>query len=181
MKPSIMIDLETLGTKPGSVISSIGACCFDPHGSWIGEQLHIHVDHVDSVKRGFNIEAETVAWWFAQGDTARQAITAGQAIAYPVVSALEKLGHFVRSNGSEPWIWCNGGSFDFPILAAYFAKFDKPLPWDYWQEMDLRTLKNLNKSLRLERQGTHHDALADAIHQARLVQHILQANPDMDA
>lgn len=29
--------------------------------------------------------------------------------------------------------------------------------------------------------GTHHNALKDAVHQAKLVQHILQLNPDMDS
>ena len=38
-----------------------------------------------------------------------------------------------------------------------------------------------HKGLRIERTGTHHNALDDAIYQARLVQHILNSNPDMDA
>lgn len=32
--PHIMIDLETMGTRPGSAILSIGACSFDPN--WLG-------------------------------------------------------------------------------------------------------------------------------------------------
>ena len=46
-------------------------------------------------------------------------------------------------------------------------------PWTFWQERDLRTLKGLSPDLRIERSGTHHNALDDALHQARLVQHIL--------
>lgn len=188
MKPSIMIDIETLGTRPGCVISSIGACVFDLHGTFTNPTLHLHVSLDDSERHGFRIEADTVVWWIGQSPEARNALIDGQRThmngsptTYSAENAVAALSLFVRSVEGEPWIWCNGASFDFPILAAYFARFNRPLPWNRWQEMDLRTLKNLNKGLRLERQGTHHNALDDAIHQARLVQHILQANPDMDS
>ena len=77
--------------------------------------------------------------------------------------------------------WCNGASFDFPILATAYRLVKKPLPWEFWKERDLRTLKGLNPDLRVERDGVHHNALDDARHQARLVQHILQFNPDLDS
>lgn len=181
MTRAIMIDLETLGKRPGCIISSIGAVVFDPHSDWIGDTLHTHIDWADSELRGFKADVDTVKWWLKQDDAAASALVAGQDDASLVASALDGLCNFIAGAGNEPDIWCNGASFDFPILAAYYDHFHWTLPWQYWQERDLRTLKGLNKGARIERAGVHHNALDDAIHQARLVQHILQFNADMDA
>lgn len=48
MSIQMMIDLETLGLEPGSVILSIGAVVFDPNAGWVpdlppysrGSQFH---------------------------------------------------------------------------------------------------------------------------------------------
>ena len=181
MSRAVMIDIETLGKRAGCVIVSIGAVIFDPNSDWVGESLHTHIDVDDSHLRGFKTDIDTVFWWLGQPDEARASLRAGQDSAVSVYAALDGLCNFIAGAGDEPGIWCNGASFDFPILYAYFDHFNLPLPWNFWQERDLRTLKGLNKGLRIARQGTHHDALDDALHQARLVQHILQANPDMDA
>ena len=81
----------------------------------------------------------------------------------------------------EADIWCCGASFDFPILKYAYHVIGMKEPWEFSNEMCLRTLKKLNKGARIERAGTHHNALDDAVHQAKLVQHILQLNPDMDS
>lgn len=60
MKLSIMIDIETLGTRPGCVISSIGACVFDRHGTFIEPKMHISglvttlPDAIDNATAFFN-------------------------------------------------------------------------------------------------------------------------------
>jgi DNA polymerase III epsilon subunit-like protein len=181
MTPAIMFDLETLGKRPGCIVASIGAVIFDPRGNWIGETLHTHIDMEDSALRGFNAEPDTVKWWLGQDDNARGLLVAGQDAAVSAYAAIDGFCNFIASAGPDAEIWCNGNSFDIPILAAYFHHFHLPLPWNYWQERDLRTLKALNKGARIERHGTHHNALDDALHQARLVQHILTFNSDMDA
>ena len=181
MTRAIMFDLETMGKRPGCVILSIGACVFDPHTDWIGDTLHIHIDSDESELRGFKANMGTVRWWLTQDTEARAALEAGQKNAVSPFAAIDGFCNFVSSAGNDPDVWCNGNSFDIPILAAYFGHFHLELPWNYWQERDLRTLKGINKGQRIERTGTHHNALDDALHQARLVQHIFAANPDMDA
>lgn len=178
MNHSVMIDLETLDNKPTAAIASIGAVIFDPRSDYIGQGLHIHVklDGQDSNGRTFG--ADTILWWLKQSDDARSALTRGQESALDMHDALTDLAIFI-SDDCE--IWANGTSFDLPILAHAYRSHYLGIPWSYWQERDLRTLKGLNKGLRIERTGTHHNALDDAIYQARLVQHILNSNPDMDA
>jgi DNA polymerase III epsilon subunit-like protein len=178
MKPAIMIDLETLGQAPGCAIASIGAVKFDPHSDWIGDLFHIHISLESCQQHGLSMDASTVLWWLQQDEQARVTLLSGQSNATNLITALDAFeGYF----GGGEAIWCNGASFDFPILTAAYKAINHQAPWLYWHEHDLRTLKNLNKGQRIERHGTHHNALDDAIHQARLVQHILQANPDMDA
>lgn len=35
------------------------------------------------------------------------------------------------------------GAFDYPILAKLMAEQDVPIPWQYWQLRDVRTLDDL--------------------------------------
>ena len=41
------------------------------------------------------------------------------------------------------------------------------MPWAFYEERDFRTLKNLPDAVEVEHEGTEHDALDDAIYQAR--------------
>lgn len=198
MKPAVMIDLETLGKAPGCAIASIGAVKFDPYSDWMGDIFHVHVDLKSCEASGLKIDADTVLWWLQQDVDARDVLINGQREAArssqqglsiswcpkkmcACATLYTALDAFTGFYADSEAIWCNGASFDYPILSAAYAAIRENAPWQFWQEHDLRTLKNLNKGARLARLGTHHSAMDDAIHQARLVQHILQYNPDMDA
>lgn len=177
--PAVMFDLETLDNRASAAISSLGAVLFDPRSDWMGKTLHIHIDLPSQRAYNRSIGAETVLWWIGQDDVARQTLRDGQsATPADLIVALEAFEAFIPK---EAEIWCNGNSFDLAILADAYDRFNWPRPWKFWNERDLRTLKGLNKTLRIERSGTHHNALDDAIHQARLVQHILQSNSDLDS
>jgi DNA polymerase III epsilon subunit-like protein len=175
----VMIDLETMGQKPTAAIASIGAVLFDPHGDWIGDAFHMHVDLESCVGQwGLDMDPATVLWWLSQSDEARKTLIAGQTRAASLTESLSALSRFLPT-GCTPW--CNGASFDFAILSHAYGVIKKPVPWEFWKERDLRTLKGLNPDLSVARDGVHHNALDDARHQARLVQRILQANPDLDS
>ena len=74
--------------------------------------------------------------------------------------------------------WAQGPRFDFGILEHLFDQFGHHKNWFYWQEADSRTIFNLMpKDPRKDNQGSqedHHDALADAIVQAKAVQNSFQ-------
>jgi len=180
MTMDLMIDLETLGTNANAAIASIGAVLFDPRSDRIGDSLHLHVSLDDCLARGLTIDAGTVTWWLEQADDARHALVVGQLAAMPMDAAQHALKS-IMPRDKEECLWCNGASFDFPILGNAYRACGLEPPWRYWAERDLRTLKALHKGASLDRIGTKHNALADAIHQARLVQHIFQFNPDIDA
>lgn len=175
---NVMLDLETMGKRPTSAIASIGAVRFDPLGDWIGYRFQIHVSLENCQRHGLTLDAETLVWWLDQAEEARTALRIGQAGAAPLITALDAFSAWMPGGAI---VWCNGASFDLAILANAYHVAGMPVPWAYYNECDLRTLKVLHKDLRIERDGIHHNALDDAIHQARLVQHILQFNKDMDA
>ncbi len=178
LQPALMVDIETMGKRPTSAFTSIGAVLFDPHGDWIGDTFHIHVSLENCMRHGLKVDADTIIWWMHQDEAARNTFIFGQVDAAPLITALEAFSAFAQQ---ACHIWCNGNSFDFPILNNAYDVVGMQTPWHFWHEHDLRTLKNLNKGTRIEREGIHHNALDDAVHQAKLVQRILQTNPDMDA
>lgn len=167
MHTNVMLDIETFGRKAGCVVLSIGAVEFDE--KTIGKEFEVNISVTDSVKNGLHTDPETVLWWMKQSDEARSAITSGKAELLHRATA-EFAAAFVWPNKR---VWCNGASFDFPILNALFAATQMDTPWKYWQEMDMRTIKNfVGKDVWKKLQGhdTLHTALGDARAQARTLQ-----------
>ena len=61
--------------------------------------------------------------------------------------------------------------FDYAILQNLYAQLGQPVPWNYWQIRDSRTLFNmLPKDPRKDVQMDLHNALADCYFQAKSVQ-----------
>ena len=68
-------------------------------------------------------------------------------------------------------LWCQGPLFDYAILQNLYAQLGQPVPWNYWQIRDSRTLFNmLPKDPRKDVQMDLHNALADCYFQAKSVQ-----------
>lgn len=171
---NVMIDLETLGTAPGSIILSIGAVAFNegqPESEWsVFNSGPINIDSSYSV--GLTSDEATVAWWSRQAEDARKLLTAAQVGGADVRKAL--YGFMVWFPGGAS-IWSNGASFDEPVLtAAYRVATAGAPPWEYYNSCCYRTMKNLFRNVPApEFQGLKHDALADALHQTRHLQAIL--------
>lgn len=165
-----MIDIETLGTRPGSVIVSIGAVPFDPVAGTIGEGgFHVHIDWADAQRCGLRIDAETVGWWLQQSDGARLSLMSIDA--QSLASALADLATLWDTNRAiHPW--SHGAGFDVVLLeSAYFA-CGRKAPWQYNRVMDCRTiyaLAGVKPKDFFEPGATVHNALDDARAQARAV------------
>jgi len=176
---NVMIDLETMGHTTTAPITEIGAVRFDPDSDRIaGEHFHCAVSLENCIRLGMTPDASTICWWLAQGEDARRNFIATQLDPAPLVTALDSLAQFIPPDAI---VWANGASFDFAILGHAYRTVGLPLPWKFFNERCLRTLKALNKGIAVERYGTAHSALYDAITQARLVQRIFQTNLDLDS
>ncbi|HCF6745576.1 TPA: 3'-5' exoribonuclease [Klebsiella variicola subsp. variicola] len=178
----VMVDLETMGKKHNAPIVAIGAVVFDPATGSIGESFYKVVCLESSVNWGAVIDPSTVFWWLKQSSEARSAIVNDDAI--PLLDALLQFREFVSDNvaggSKKAQVWGNGASFDNSILRSSYDCIAEDYPWEYWNDRDVRTMVELGQAIGFDPkttipfEGDRHNALADAIHQARYVSAIWQ-------
>ncbi|WP_283802148.1 exonuclease [Klebsiella quasipneumoniae] len=178
----VMVDLETMGKKHNAPIVAIGAVVFDPATGSIGDSFYKVVCLESSVNWGAVIDPSTVIWWLRQSSEARSAIVNDDAI--PLQDALLQFREFVSDNvaggSKKAQVWGNGASFDNSILRSSYDCIAEDYPWEYWNDRDVRTMVELGQAISFDPkttipfEGSRHNALADAIHQARYVSAIWQ-------
>lgn len=170
MKKQVMLDLETLGKSPGAVIVAIGAVIFDASG--LGFEFYQRIDAVDCQQNGLTLDAETVLWWLQQSDEARKEICQP---GLPLHEVLTNFANWLEENaGGDFALWGNGASFDNALLAAAYRAAHMETPWKFWNDRCYRTMKAMRPNIKLDRNGTHHNALDDAKSQALHLIQILE-------
>ncbi len=168
----VMLDIETLGNESNSIILSIGACYFDPDTGVIGDKLSIHVDAKSCEEAGMKANADTALWWMGQDEDARKSIITNQRNAIRIEGALSELSGFIKPNSQ---VWGNGSTFDNAIVKSAYSKFKLTEPWKFWNDRDVRTIVEIGRDVHFNPksdmpfEGIRHDALDDAIHQAKYV------------
>lgn len=162
----IMLDLETMGTGPNAAIVAIGAVAFDLQAGTIGDRFYRVVDLGTSVVMGGEIDADTVLWWMKQSDDARAMFTRDSV---PLSLALADFSLWLSAHGAPDnvRVWGNGAAFDNVILSSAYRSSSRTQPWRHWNDRCYRTVKSLYPDVKLERVGTHHNAVDDAESQAR--------------
>lgn len=164
----LMIDLETLGTKPNSPIIAIGAVFFDRKTGELGASFESVVEF-DSACEDRAIDPSTVAWWMGQSDAARKGVLRGE---NKMARALADFVYFVKDN-SEGTVhpWGNGSTFDISMLENCLEQFGYETPWPFWAIRDCRTVECISgiDKRHFKREGVHHWALDDAKHQVKYI------------
>jgi len=72
-------------------------------------------------------------------------------------------------------IWAQGPAFDIVILEDLYRQLGRPIPWNFWQIRDSRTLFSVHGDPRKKDRLGAHNALIDCYYQARAVQHIYKS------
>ena len=175
MTDHIMLDLETLSTKPTAVILSIGAVLFTEQG--IHEQFYTAIKQPEDLMGSwaldgrFHVEQSTLDWWDKQSPEARLVFTDPKAL--EIENALDAFTAWIY-DVTEDWqqvrMWGNGSSFDNVILSHAYWRCEYKQPWKFYNDRCYRTVKNMYPNVKKRRVGTHHHALDDAVTQA---QHLL--------
>lgn len=168
----IMIDIETLDTRPTSVILSLGAVVFDE--TELGRTFHRRIDIDSCLRLNMTVSGSTIAWWMEQPDVARKLFqTQGTNIA-------NVLDAFTRAFDWEKIkeVWANGTDFDLVILRNAFERTGIRCPWAYYKGRDYRTVRKLFPQAVLNECTVEprikHDAFEDATSQALTLQRLLQ-------
>lgn len=164
----VMLDLETWGTRPGSALRSIGAVAFHPERETIGRTFYSNIDKDSCLTAGLTIDADTVAWWARQS---KESIAALEDNPRPLGDVVTYFHDWFTSVGGK-FVWCHGGNFDEPLWTAACRAVTQSVPWKFWNARCTRTLYAVADfdAKSIPRSGTYHNAIDDAVHQARCVQ-----------
>ncbi len=165
----IMVDLETLDTRPSAIILSIGACRVNWDKGEITDRFYRVVDVQSCKDAGLTESAETRAWWNKQSPEARRVFTDPSV---PLIQALSDFATYLKFfNSSKVEVWGNGSDFDNVILINAYDALGLDAPWRFYNNRCFRTVRKTLAHCIQEpkRQGTYHNALDDAIFQAEIL------------
>ncbi len=181
----IIIDLETLGTRPGCPIIEIGACAIDNGTGEIcanfsrrvsGTYSYSDVRRVAEGKdRLSGVESGTASWWTMDSgrDETLRKILSRRYSPSADIDALIALAEWCAAvrDFDAARVWGNGPTFDLAILAHAYEREHIPLPWYWYEERCVRTALELagceRGSVSWIERGPRHRALNDARHEAR--------------
>ncbi len=168
-----MLDLETLSTRPGGVILSIGAVMFDSTG--LGNKFYAVLSTLSQEQLGMHTDPATLIWWEKQSDAAKAVLRESTLLKAGHSHTLNMFNQFWQTNGAR-YLWCNGANFDDPMLTALYVASGVTPPWHYTNVRCYRTLKALAPHIKAPgRRGTYHNALNDAETQAEHAVLLLRA------
>lgn len=160
-----MIDIETLGTVPGSTIISIGAVCFAEN---MPEQEWYKIDIGPISRRNsywFTEDPSTIAWWERQSYPAKEVYDKSRTSELSIKNALKA---FKDNLPVDLRIWSNGADFDIPLLNYAFRIVSLDSPWSHKNSRCYRTIKNQHLNISADASsGIKHNALEDALYQTR--------------
>ena len=161
----IMLDLETWGTTAGSALRSIGACVFDPTSGAIGEKFYANITDASCEDVGLTRDKLTEAWWAERSAEAQGAFAKDP---LHIVDALAAFNAWWTAQNSQ-WVWGHGANFDPVLLEAAYEACMMKAPWKFWDVRCCRTVLALANRKPMRSGGVHHNALDDAIAQAKAV------------
>jgi len=183
-KIDLMLDLETLDTKPGATVLSIGAAFFNRATAVIEGLFYVEVNIESQLPLHTTVSADTMDFWQRTNPKWIEKVMSTEyqkENTIPVSEALMELDAWVQDFylkfdlGS---VWAQGQDFDFPILAELYnrvrngemnAETGSFLPWPFWLHRDTRTAYDISgfNAHDVKRNGTHHNALDDCLHQIK--------------
>lgn len=164
----VMVDIETLDITSSAQLLQIGAV------SSTGETFTVNVEMGNTAV--YRVSPATLQWWVDDAKRAQKLASMKQN-AKPIPAALVAFTEWLEKVQSDE-LWCNGASFDFPIIAHAYESWSMPLPWSYKQLRCYRTLlslypKELVSTVKEKiSNSAPHDALSDAVYQLAVMRQL---------
>lgn len=193
-----MIDIETLGSSPGSAVIALGAVTFDPFEEGVKELFTCNFSWRSNLALRLKKEPATVKWWKEQSAEAKAALKTPRPVA--IWLGLREFGKWYTETKPKA-VWANGSTFDFPLLEFAMKKSGVEVPWHYREVRDMRTAYRIFEKFlpvkegewrekaekweeaQREKRGApqmlKHCALSDAFFQALRLQYMYRAMKGM--
>lgn len=170
-----MIDLESWGTEPDSVIRAAVLVTFSPtdHGEALYLDARPSID--DQLEMGRRIYNETQDWWRSQSPTLSEIVNPS---AWPIKvndteQIMDLMIRFIIKNKPK-YIWSRR-CMDKDIIKDLLRSFGKKPPWDFRSEYDCSTFDLL---LPKPASKVPHDPWCDCTSQIQHVQNALTLATD---
>lgn len=184
----LVLDIETLGTKPGCVVTEIGMVVIkDMH---IVDSASWKVDIISSIyKLGMTVDKSTAEWWSSFPDDKIDELINQSDLAIPPNIVTELMSKFLLKYDFD-YFWGNSPDFDYNILNELVVRsnrlHDKPLkmPWEgcFWKMRDVRTLISGSGMKDYNISNSHsHEAIFDATYEAQQLLNAFQILSDATA
>ncbi|MGF0347650.1 3'-5' exonuclease [Rhodococcus sp. IEGM1300] len=173
----IMVDIETLGTEPGSTIFQIAAAAFDiTNGDIVSE-----FDKVADIycRDDLKIMGGTLKFWLNDNrETYFKLQERASGCPHVMVADFWRwLTAFTDQEDADVYLWGNGILFDNLFLKKAFQEEGLDYPISFRNDRDVRTLREMAEMkagltgvpFSYEKVGTAHDALDDVRSQINMV------------
>ena len=123
------------------------------------------IDVLDRLGRTVN--QDTLDWWAKQDPHIREEAFGEE----DRVGLVHFLNHMTKWMVGVDVLWGHGYGFDVTIVETLYRQLSTPIPWNFWQVKDGRTLIGLlDRDPRKDMQTDLHNALADSYYQAKAIQ-----------
>lgn len=165
----IMLDLETLGSKPNSIILTLAAIRFNPWASYHSDVstmssldcFYRRIDTTSFDNIDHSIDDSTLEWWLKQSESAKAEAFAED----DRHNISDALNEFRRWAGDPDTAWANGLAFDVPMIEFFCRETKQVEPWRWWLVRDARTLYSLCPDIKRNQYHDAHHALVDCFAQ----------------
>lgn len=165
----LMIDLETLDTKPSAYIAAAAVLEWD----WrrVGK---LHLFRIGGDQPGRTISQDTIRWWV------NKVPAAVMQRCLPVRAELDLPEFLLRlfdiyTKGNHDRVWSHGATFDLVMLADAYRQMQIRCAWDHYAMRDTRTIFDLAPLVDVERVGDKHDPDSDVLYQVHKCQAVHRA------
>lgn len=163
-----MFDLETLSTRINTVVLTLGGVKFDPYTKEEPtDPIYLKFDADWQILQGRHYDDDTLRWWGRQSEEIQEEAMGEEGR----VSIDEGLRLFRKWVWNSDTVWSNGSIFDVMIMENLCEQNNAPVPWNYWDIRDVRTVFDMSVNPRMDKKDLH-NALADAYQQAIGVQNV---------
>ena len=164
----VMIDIETMGTVPGSAVLSIGAYNLETQGTF-----YAVIDLASCFQHRLSVDASTLEWWLKQKPEAQTIFTSKNKL--HLAEALQQFSSWLPDKSvCQPWGNCC--MFDCVLLESAYRACKMPCPWNYTKCRSYRTAKDMIPGIKGLNYGVAHNAKDDAVkqglHLAAILNHL---------
>lgn len=146
----LIVDIETLSTKPNAVVLSLGCVSFQfetkkMFSEYLENGFYVKLDIKAQIEAGRKIQKDTVDWWLSQSAEAKLVTKPSNEDVHPL-DALKQFSRYVSSLrtfegfSDNSFVWSRGPNFDFPIIESLCDTFKMKPPYSTWSIRDLKTM-----------------------------------------